>query len=90
MKFFIINSFRAMVYIAYLAIIVCGVLLGIYQNGLFAAEYGLTGDIARVAEIAGFTIVGWIVASIICGLIVAVLDIRDDINDRLPDARRDS
>ncbi|RIJ29760.1 hypothetical protein [Henriciella algicola] len=90
MKFFIINSFRAMVYIAYLAIIACGVLLGIYQHGQFAAGYGLTGDIARVAEIVGFTIAGWIVASVICGLIVAVLDIRDDINDRLPDARRDS
>ena len=50
----------------------------------------MSGDVARVAEIAGFTIAGWIVASVICGLIVAVLDIRDDINDRLPDARRDN
>ncbi|HIG22793.1 hypothetical protein [Henriciella sp.] len=90
MKFFIINSFRAMVYIAYLAIIAAGALYGVIQQGTLAAAYGLTGDMARVAEIAGFTIAGWIVASIICGLIVAVLDIRDDINDRLPDARRDS
>ena len=65
-------------------------MLGIYQDGVFAAEYGLSGDLARVAEIAGFTIAGWILASVICGLIVAVLDIRDDINDRLPDARRDN
>jgi hypothetical protein len=27
------------------------------------------------------------VATIVCGLLVTLLDIRDDINDRLPNAR---
>lgn len=89
MKFIIINSFRAMVYVAFIAIIAAGVLLGIYQDGQFAAAYGLDGDTARIAEIAGFTLAGWICASIVCGLIVTFLDIRDDINNRLPDARRE-
>jgi len=89
MKVFIINSFRLMVYVAYFAIIIFGVLLGIQQNGEFAGAYGIDADYARIVEIAGFTIAGWIAASIICGLIVTFLDIRDDINDRLPDARRD-
>ncbi len=56
MKFFIINSFRTMVYVAYIAIIVGGIALGLYNRGEFTGE---------------------------------LLDIRDDINDRLPDARRD-
>ena len=29
-------------------------------------------------------IVGWIAATLICGVLVTLLDIRDDINDRLP------
>lgn len=90
MKFFIINSFRSMVYIAYIAIIVGGIGMGIYQNGAFAADVlALEGPAARVVEIALGTFVGWVAASLVCGLIVTLLDIRDDINDRLPDARRD-
>lgn len=89
MKVFIINSFRLMVYVAYFAIIIWSVVLGVYQNGAFAAAYGIDAEYARILEIAGFTVAGWIAASIICGLIVTFLDIRDDINDRLPDARRD-
>lgn len=90
MKFFIINSFRSMVYIAYIAIIIGGILMGIYQQGEFAYDLlGLEGTPARVLEIALGTAAGWIAASLVCGLIVTLLDIRDDINDRLPDARRD-
>jgi hypothetical protein len=90
MKFIIINSFRVMVYVAYIAIIVAGIALGIYQKGEFTGELiGLTGTLAQVADFAVFSFGGWVAASIICGLIVTLMDIRDDINDRLPDARRD-
>lgn len=90
MKFIIINSFRIMVYVAYVAIIVGGIALGIYQKGEFTNEIiGLSGTPAQVADFAVFSLGGWIAASIICGLIVTLMDIRDDINDRLPDARRD-
>ncbi|WP_353257500.1 hypothetical protein [Hyphomonas sp.] len=90
MKFIIINSFRVMVYVAYIAIIVAGIALGIYQKGEFTGELiGLSGTLAQVADFAVFSFGGWFVASINCGLIVTLMDIRDDINDRLPDARRD-
>lgn len=90
MKFFIINSFRSMVYIAYFAIIIAGIGMGVYQQGAFASDaLGITGAGGRVIEIVLGAVVGWISASLVCGLIVTLLDIRDDINDRLPDARRD-
>ncbi len=90
MKFFIINSFRTMVYVAYIAVIVGGIGLGVYQSGEWSnAVLGIDGGLAQIVDIAVFSLGGWIVASLICGLIVTLLDIRDDINDRLPDARRD-
>ena len=90
MKFFIINSFRTMIYVAYIAVIVSGIALGIHNKGEFTNELmGLSGTMAQIADFAVFTVGGWIAASLVCGLIVTLLDIRDDINDRLPDARRD-
>lgn len=94
MKFFIINSFRLMVYIAYLATIVIGLLLAYYnavpqQGAMMTDLLGLTGTMAQVATFAAIAVGGWVVASVVGGLIVTILDIRDDINDRLPDARRD-
>ncbi len=90
MKFIIINSFRTMVYVAYISIIIGGIALGIYQTGEFTGELlGLSGGLAQLADFAVFAFGGWVAASLICGLIVTLLDIRDDINDRLPDARRD-
>ncbi len=90
MKFFIINSFRTMVYVAYIAIIIGGIGLGLYNRGEWSAEVlGLGGGLAQVVDFIVFTVAGWIAASIVGGLIVTILDIRDDINDRLPDARRD-
>jgi hypothetical protein len=90
MKFIIINSFRMMVYVAFIAIILSGLALGIFQKGTFSNEqFGLTGTMAQVADFVIFTVGGWIAASVVCGLIVTLMDIRDDINDRLPDARRD-
>lgn len=91
-KFLIINSFRMMVYIAYFAIIAYGVLVGIANGGEISANLpGIasgTGAAQALDVVIGF-FGGWVVASVVCGLIVTLLDIRDDINDRLPDARQD-
>ena len=79
-----------MVYVAYIAIIVGGIALGIYNRGEFTGEvFGFAGSMARVLDFLIFSFAGWIAASLVCGLIVTLLDIRDDINDRLPDARMD-
>ena len=95
MKFFIINSFRLMVYIAYIVIIAAGVFMGYYngfvleQSSVELLRVGLEGPTAQFLTLIGLSFLGWVAASLICGLIVTFLDIRDDINDRLPDARRD-
>lgn len=90
MKFFIINSFRTMVYVAYIAIIVSGIGLGVYNAGEWSGQVlGLTGAMSQIVDLVVFSFAGWIAASLVCGLIVTLLDIRDDINDRLPDARLD-
>lgn len=90
MKFFIINSFRTMVYVAYVAVIIAGIGLGIYNAGAWSGEVlRLSGALAQIVDFLVFSFAGWISASLICGLIVTLLDIRDDINDRLPDARLD-
>jgi len=120
MKFFIINSFRFLVYNAYFGIIALytfGVFLNRVQiqdilsqftsNGKTLVAAGAidpaTGQIAltpvldrgmvlteptlvAVSIVIGL-IVGWIAATLICGLLVTLLDIRDDINDRLPRAK---
>jgi hypothetical protein len=93
MKVFIINSFRTIVYVAYFAIIAL-YSFGFYirrdeVNGVF---FDLTGSRLNDSGEAALSIVsgliaGWFAATIICGLLVTLLDIRDDINDRLPDGR---
>lgn len=106
MKFFIINSFRFLVYIAYFGIIalyafgayieraqiqeIISKLTGsgrIMENGLLDPGMVL-GDsgLAGLSIVSGL-IMGWIAATIICGVLVTLLDIRDDINDRLPRAK---
>lgn len=92
MKFIIINSFRMMVYVAYFAIIGYGIWTGYYNEGAVSATLpGVSegSDISKVLDVGLGLFGGWIIASLVCGLIVTVLDIRDDINDRLPDARVD-
>lgn len=94
MKFFIINSFRLMVYIAYFVIIGLGAYMG-YENGFVMEQssaelaIGIGGQLGSILTLLFLTFLGWVAASLVCGLIVTLLDIRDDINDRLPDARRD-
>jgi len=94
MKFFIINSFRLMVYVAYLATIGAGLLLAYYnaipQKGAVITDWiGISGGLAQVLAFVAIAGGSWVAASVVGGLIVTILDIRDDINDRLPDARRD-
>ena len=95
MKFFIINSFRSIVYIAYFAVIIVFA-LGTYVerrevNRVFFDLFGrrLTETGEGIAAIAVGLGVGYFMATLLCGLIVTLLDIRDDINDRLPDAHHD-
>jgi hypothetical protein len=93
MKFFIINSFRMIVYVAYFGIIVIWTidrylnraLVGNLYKEFFQADLN-DASMAALAVVWGL-VTGWIAATIICGLLVTLLDIRDDINDRLPDAR---
>lgn len=94
MKFFIINSFRLMVYVAYLATIIAGIALAYYnavpQKGAMITDVlGIQGGMAQALSFVVITVGAWVIASVVAGLIVTILDIRDDINDRLPDARRD-
>lgn len=91
-KFLIINSFRMMVYVAYFAIIAYGVWTGFYNGGEISADLpgvAAGSNMAQALDVVLGFFGGWVVASVICGLIVTILDIRDDINDRLPDARQD-
>lgn len=120
MKFFIINSFRLLVYNAYFGIIALytfGVFLERQRIQDILSEFTRKGEVlvaagavnpatgqielkpvldegmvltqptlTAVAIVAGL-IIGWIAATLICGVLVTLLDIRDDINDRLPQAK---
>jgi hypothetical protein len=93
MKFFIINSFRTIVYVAYFGIIILQT-LGMYFTHAQFADYirQLTGLVLNEASGTALAVVwgllsGWVAATILCGLLVTLLDIRDDINDRLPNGR---
>ena len=90
MKFLIINSFRSMVYVAYIAIIVFGVLVGVHSEGRIATQIpGVeAGGLASFLDIVFGLFAGWLASSLICGLIVTILDIRDDLNDRLPEEKK--
>ena len=119
MKFFIINSFRFLVYNAYFGIIalytfgafleraqIQAVISQFTTSGKVLVERGMvdpqTGLVAleqkldpgmllsqpalSALSIVIGLIVGWVAATLICGVLVTLLDIRDDINDRLPRA----
>jgi len=89
MKFLIINSFRSMVYVAYFAIIIFGVLVGVHSEGRITTQIpGVEGQMAVILDVVAGLFVGWLASSLVCGLIVTILDIRDDLNDRLPDEKK--
>ncbi len=83
MKFLIINSFRSLVYIAYLALIGYGAFTGYVNSSILTDEFGISGPLHRILGTAVGVFGGWIVATLIAGLIVMLLDIRDDVNDLL-------
>jgi uncharacterized membrane protein YbjE (DUF340 family) len=93
MKFFIINSFRFIVYIAYFAIIALYAFGSYLERDQVADVFlQLTGSQLQESGATAMSIVvgliaGWFAATIICGVLVTLLDIRDDINDRLPNGR---
>ena len=93
MKFFIINSFRLMVYVAYFGIIVIQTVEWYLNRSKVIEVYkGFLGGELNDASAAALAVLwglvtGWVAATVICGLLVTLLDIRDDINDRLPDGR---
>ena len=95
MKFFIINTFRTVLYISYFATIAYGIWTGIHNGGAFStnllAAFGLApaGGLAPLLDVLILGGIGFLIATIVGGILLTILDIRDDINDRLPDARRD-
>ena len=83
MKFFVINSFRLMVYLVYPAFILYAGINGYINAELISERTSL--ELFRepaVSAVLGL-IMGWIVATLLAGLIVTLLDIRDDLNDLL-------
>lgn len=92
MKFWLINSLRTIVYVSYFAILAYGIWTGIYTGGDLSATLGLTADsaVAQFLDVVICFLGAFLVASLVCGLIMTIMDIRDDINDRLPDAQHDN
>jgi hypothetical protein len=93
MKFFIINSFRLIVYLLY-PLNIAYWTVGFFLQREIVGEifFELTGSRLQDAGATGLAVVvgllfGWFTSTIACGLLVTLLDIRDDINDRLPNAR---
>ncbi|MFC6198733.1 hypothetical protein [Ponticaulis profundi] len=83
MKFFVINSFRLMVYIVYPAFIIYAGATG-YINGELIAERTSVEFLRQPIAAGAFGLfLGWVMATLVAGLIVTLLDIRDDVNDLL-------
>mgnify|MGYP001388792971 CR=1 FL=1 len=83
MKYFVINSFRLMVYIVYPAFILYAAATGWINAELISEKTSL--DLFRqpwVSAIFGL-FMGWVIATLVAGLIITLLDIRDDVNDML-------
>jgi hypothetical protein len=88
MKVFIINSLRLVVYIGFVLTWVAYI-FGAYQHRIEIAQtIGLPEQYASAAAIGLGVLAGWIVSSVVFGIVATLLDIRDDINDRLPDSRK--
>jgi hypothetical protein len=89
MKVFIINSLRLVVYIGFVLTWI-GYIFGAYQHRIEIAQaIGAPEQYASAVAIGGGVLAGWIVSSVVFGIVATLLDIRDDVNDRLPDARKD-
>ena len=83
MKFFVINSFRLMVYLVYPAFILYAAAIGWVNAELISEKTSLELLAHPWASAVLALIMGWILATLVAGLIVVLLDIRDDVNDLL-------
>lgn len=83
MKFFVINSFRLMVYLVYPAFILYAGATGYINGELIAERTTLNVFLHPIAAGAFGLVMGWIIATLVAGLIITLLDIRDDVNDML-------
>lgn len=92
MKFWLINSLRTIVYVSYFAILGYGIWMGFLNQGGVTAALGLTvpDTLARILDVVICFGAAFLIASLVCGMIMTIMDIRDDINDRLPDAHHDN
>ena len=83
MKFFVINSFRLMVYLVYPAFILYAGATGYINRDVFADRLG--SDIFLNKYVSGLfgLFLGWVIATLAAGLIITLLDLRDDVNDLL-------
>ena len=83
MKYFVINSFRLMVYLVYPAFILYAGAPGYINGDVFADRLGSDIFLNKYVS-AGFGLfLGWVIATLAAGLIITLLDIRDDVNDML-------
>ncbi|MAT33706.1 MAG: hypothetical protein CMK06_00945 [Ponticaulis sp.] len=83
MKFFVINSFRLMVYLVYPAFILYAGTVGFISGDEFADIFNWDVFLNRWVSAAFGLFLGWVIATLAAGLIITMLDIRDDTNDIL-------
>lgn len=83
MKYFVINSFRLMVYLVYPAFIAYAGVTGFISTELISERTSLSVFLNPWASAALGLFMGWIIATLAAGLIITLLDIRDDVNDIL-------
>lgn len=86
MKVFIINSLRAVVYVGFVLVWIAYVFSAFQNRFAIAAAIGVPDTLAAPVAIVGGILAGWIASSVVFGIIATLLDIRDDLNDRLPAA----
>lgn len=83
MKFFVINSFRLMVYLVYPAFILYAGATGYINGDVFAERLGSDIFLNKYISAAFGLFLGWVIATLAAGLIITLLDLRDDVNDLL-------
>lgn len=83
MKYFVINSFRLMVYMVYPAFILYAGATGYINGDVFANRLGSDIFLNKYVSALFGLFLGWVIATLAAGLIITLLDLRDDVNDLL-------
>ncbi|MAK60413.1 MAG: hypothetical protein CMK09_05500 [Ponticaulis sp.] len=83
MKYFVINSFRLMVYLVYPAFILYAGATGYINGEVFARRLGTDIFLNQWVSALFGLFLGWVIATLAAGLIITLLDLRDDVNDLL-------